>query len=347
MNDVKAESSPPQSFAEFYASEIAPGLPALEAQRRDRLRKATVRAVGLGFVVAAVAAAAFALPDYRIVLAVLVVLALAAGAWWVTAPARRHREALRELVVEPLRRHLGGPGGDLDYQRKVGHHKQGGRFDLGLIERSGIVGGFNRWKLEDLLSGRHRDTDYQMVEARLKRRSGGKRRSSTTVFKGLLCSLSVPVAFKCRVLLVGDRGKLGNRVADFLRDKFTALTPVPLDHGAFEDRFQVYSDDPAAARQLLQPGLLDSLLAIADPRVRAGRGPRTGSAGKEAVNCGFLEGRFVIAIPQAKDLFEIGRLTRSLDYAEEDIRRLASEFTIPQRLIDNLHGERVAVLSGG
>jgi hypothetical protein len=345
MNDTKAESSPLQSFAEFYASEIAPGLPALEAQRRDRLRKATVRAVGLGFVVAAVVAAAFALPEYRIVLAVLVVLGLAAGAWWVTAPARRHREALRELVVEPLRRHLGGPGGDLDYHRKPGHrkpghHKQGGRFDLGLIERSGIVGGFNRSTLEDLLSGRHRGTGYRMVEARLRRRSGGKRRSSTTVFKGLLCSLSVPVAFKCRVLLVGEPfggmgGKLGNRVADFLRDKFTEMSPVPLDHGAFEDRFQVYSDDPAAARQLLQPGLLDSLLAIAD------------DAGRDAVNCGFLEGRFVIAIPQAKDLFEIGRLTRSLDYAEEDIRRLASEFTIPQRLIDTLHGERVAVLGGG
>jgi hypothetical protein len=328
---MKDQEAAPQSFAEFFATEIAPGLPALEAQRRDRLRKATVRAVGLGFVVAAVAAAAFALPEYRIVLAVLVVLGLAAGAWWVTAPARRHREAVRAAAVEPLRRYLG----NLDYQRKPGHHKQGGRFDLGLIERSGIVGGFNRWKLEDLLSGRHRDTDYQMVEARLKRRSGGKRRSSTTVFKGLLCSLSVPVAFKCRVLLVGDKGALGNRVADFLRDKCTALTPVPLDHGAFEDRFQVYSDDPAAARELLQPGLLDSLLAIAD------------DAGKEAVNCGFLEGRFVIAIPQAKDLFEIGRLTRSLDFAEEDIRRLAIEFTIPQRLIDNLHGERVGVLGGG
>jgi hypothetical protein len=174
-----------------------------------------------------------------------------------------------------------------------------------------------------------------MVEARLRRRSGGKRSSSTTVFRGLLCSLSVPVAFDCRVLLVADKGALGNRVTDFLRDTFTEMSPVALDHGAFEDRFQVYSDAPAEARQLLQPGLLDSLLAIAD------------EAGKEAVNCAFLEGRFVIAIPQAKDLFEIGRLHRSLDYAEADLRRLASEFTIPQRLIDTLHGERVGVLGGG
>jgi hypothetical protein len=335
MNGATDESPQPaaaaQSFAAFYAREIAPGLPALEAQRRDRLRKAYVRAAGLGFVLAVVAAAGFALPDWRIAVAVLVVLGLAAGAWWVTAPARRHREAVRAVAVAPLQRYLG----NLEYHRKPDPKTPGARFDLDLIARSGIVGGFNRSKLEDLLSGRHRGTDYQMVEARLRRRSGGKRSSSTTVFRGLLCSLSVPVAFKCRVLLVADKGALGNRVTDFLRDTFTEMSPVALDHGAFEDRFQVYSDAPAEARQLLQPGLLDSLLAIAD------------EAGKEAVNCAFLEGRFVIAIPQAKDLFEIGRLHRSLDYAEADLRRLASEFTIPQRLIDTLHGERVRVLGGG
>src|SRR3546814_10609386 len=101
---------------------------------------------------------------------------------------------------------------------------------------------------------------------------------------------------------------------------------------AFAARYRVFSDNPAEAQRLLQPGLLETLLALA------------GELGGEALNCAFLEGRFLMAIPQRRDLFEIGLLHRPLEHAEDDLRRLSAEFTIPQRLIDNLYGERRPLL---
>ncbi|WP_422364974.1 DUF3137 domain-containing protein [Pelagibius sp.] len=323
IDDTGSKMDDGRSFADFFAEEIAPGLPELEEARKERLRASYTRAAGLAFVIAVVAGIAVAWSG-QILLAVLVaVTGLLAGFYFVRAPGRKHRSALRDLVVEPLRRFLGG----IEY-----HRDPGKGFELSRFTSSGVITGFNRAKLEDLIVGRYRDTDFRMVEARLRqsRRSSGKRKSRK-VFSGLLCEISVPRAFSCSVLLVADKGSLGNWAVDLLRDKLTNLSPVPLDHEAFEERYQVYSDQPDEALVLLQPAFLDSLLAI------------TNMVGRKALNCAFMDGRFLIAIPQDRNLFEIGRLHRSLDHAEEDVRRLAAEFTLPHRLIDTLHGERPAL----
>ncbi|MEO3428298.1 DUF3137 domain-containing protein [Pelagibius sp. CAU 1746] len=310
------------SLAEVFAAEIAPHLPALEAARKGRLRTARLRAAGAGGAVI-LAAVVIWLQEVPAAAIAVLILGGAAGGWWALGPARRHKEAVRALFIPPLLRFLG----------ETEHHRDpGGNFDLSRVERAGITGAFNRSKLEDLFIGRHRGTDFRMVEARLRRRSGGRRKRQTTVFKGLLCEVGVPVAFEGVVLLVGDKGALGNWVADKIRGAFDGVEAVTLTHDAFEARFQVYSDAPEDARRLLQPGLCDTLVALAD------------ELGRDAVNCAFIEGRFLVALPQKQNLFEIGRLHRSLAHGEEDLRRLAGEFTIPQRLIDTLHGERKQVL---
>ena len=323
MNDSSAP--PPPDFDAFFAAEIAPALPALEAARKDRLRKATLRGLGSAFVVVLAAVIAW-LAGQRWAAGGILVIGLVAGYFLTRRPGQHHRQAVRDLFIPPLCRFLQSAGEPIDY-----HRQPGDRFDLDGFKRSGVLPGFGRSKveLEDFIGGRHRGTDYRIVEARLKQ--SGKS-STTTVFAGLLCDIAVPQPFSCKVILSPDSGGLGNKALDVLRGAFAKVEPVPLDHAAFERRFRAYSDDPAEARGLLQEGLLDSLLAIAD------------SLGKPALSCAFFEGRFLVVIPQDKNLFEVGRLQRSLDHAEEDLRRLAAEFTIPQRLIDNLHGERVAVV---
>src|SRR3546814_829284 len=48
---TERHTAPHRSFAEFFAAEIAPGLPALETQRRDRRRNAYTRLLVAAFVV--------------------------------------------------------------------------------------------------------------------------------------------------------------------------------------------------------------------------------------------------------------------------------------------------------
>jgi hypothetical protein len=172
-----------------------------------------------------------------------------------------------------------------------------------------------------------------MVEARLKRRRHGRRRSrSTTVFKGLLFDIDVPQVFSCRVLLGSDKGGLINRMEGFFRDKFGGMESTAFEHPAFEARYEVYSDDPAAARALLAPALLDSLVALCE------------AAGEDALRAAFVDGRFLLALPNRKNLFEIGKLHRSLEHLEEDVKTLLAQVTLPHGVIDYLHGDRPGLL---
>jgi len=321
----------PQSFAEFFAAEIAPALPALEAARRDRKRNASIRAVTAAFVVVAAAVIAWLVLHIAAGIAVLIGGGIL-GLLLARRPARRHRQAMRDALIPPLLRYLQAFG-NVEY-----HRKPGTRFELARLRRSGIVAPFTRATLEDLFEGTHRGTDFQLVEARLVRQrktgSGSDSRSERrrTVFSGLLCDISVPAPFSGVVLLLGNKGPLGNWLQEVAKRSFTGITPVSLDDAAFEARYRVFSDNPEAALHLLQPALRETLLTLSE------------DLGGEALNCAFFEGRFLMAISQRQNLFEIGRLNRSLDHAEEDLRRLAAEFTIAQRLIDNLHGERKPLL---
>ncbi len=310
-----------QSFADFFAVEIAAGLPELEEARKDRVRATYTRAFGTAFVVA-IAAVIVWFMEQPVAAVLLLVSGLGLGLFWVLSPSRQHRKAVRDFFIPPLLRFLG----DVDYHREPGRH-----FEIERFRRSGMLPAVDKAKvaLEDLVVGRYRDTDYRLVEARLKPKNRSKNKAAgKLLFAGLLCDISVPQPFSGRVLLVDEPAGAEAKTTLGQRDSAAGLSPVALDHPGFEKRWQVYSDSPRAARGLLQPALLDSLLAIAD------------DLGVAAVRCAFFEGRFLISLPQHRNLFEIGRLHRSLEHAEEDLRRLATEFTIPHRLIDNLHGER-------
>src|SRR3546814_11337389 len=117
-----------------------------------------------------------------------------------------------------------------------------------------------------------------------------------------------------------------------MQHNFPAAEAVTTEHPAFAARYRVFSDNPAEAQRLLQPGLLETLLALA------------GELGGEALNCAFLEGRFLMAIPQRRDLFEIGLLRRPLEHAEADHRRPTAEFTHPQRLLHKIYGAPTPLL---
>jgi len=310
-------------FERVYAREIAPHARDMEARRQGRVA-AFYRRIGLSVPLIALAAGALYtigfLEGEPVWSTIILVVAAVAAIFWISRPAAQHREELKDLVIAPLCRFLG----DLEYSRAV---KDG--FDTGRFEETGVVGHHTRTKLEDLFAGRHRDTGFRMVEAKLRRRRRGRRSSgSSTVFKGLLFDIEVPQSFSGRILLTTDKGGLVNRMEGFFRDTFGDTAPVAFDHPAFEARYEVYSDDAAAARALLTPALLDSLVALSE------------AAEETALRAAFVDGRFLLALPTRKDLFEIGKLHRSLEHLEEDVKTLLDQVTLPHRVIDYLHGDR-------
>ncbi|HMA14032.1 MAG TPA: hypothetical protein VKP12_04560, partial [Kiloniellaceae bacterium] len=130
--------APRRSFAAFFAAEIAPALPALEAQRQDRRRGAVTRALGAAFVVV-VAALIAGMALHAFAGGALLIAGTVAGFIWARRPARRHREAVRARILPALCRYLGTE----EY-----HRKPGKRFDIAGVQKSGIAGAFTRAHLE-------------------------------------------------------------------------------------------------------------------------------------------------------------------------------------------------------
>ena len=210
--------------------------------------------------------------------------------------------------------------GGLTYRRRARR-----AFDATPFRKLGVVGPYTAKHLEDLFTGHYRGTDFSMVEARLSQRFSRYRRS---VFDGLLFDIAVPQDFSCKVVLVNDKGDILNRVHAFLRKRFGDMELIAFDDAAFEKHFEVFSDDVQGAHALLTPGFLDNMTALVE------------RSGGKALTAAFADGRFLLALPYRRDLFEIGKLHRSLDHLEDDLRNLLRQVTIPHRLIDFLHGDR-------
>ena len=310
-------------LALIYKREIAPEAEALEEKRQKRV-KALYRNIGISLGLAVILAGVIYFTDlwqtYPVVLIVAIFLLCGLAFGLITQPAKSHRRDVKDLVIPPICRYLG----DVEYSRKAK-----GQFGLERFREAGVVAAFNRSSLEDLFQGHYRETGYRMVEAKLRSRSGKR---SRTVFRGLLFDIMVPQPFSCLVLMVSDKGVFGNKIIGFVREKFDGLEKIEMGHPAFEERYEVYSDDPDEAPKLLVPGFLDTMVALAD------------AAGQDALNAAMVEGRFLLALPHKRDLFEIGKLHRPLDHLEEDLRILMEQVALPHRLIDYLHGERPELL---
>lgn len=318
MRDYSSE------FARVYRREIAPEAEQLEAKRRKRVR-AFYRNIVLSVLVFAAIAAATVVFDllqtHRDWVFFTGVLAVILAFLAISYPSTQHRKDVKKLVIQPICSLVG----DLDYSLKA----KGG-FNLSAFRDASVVGNYNRSKLEDLFTGRYRDTGFAMVEARLRARRG--QRSSRTVFKGLLFDIEVPKPFTCYALMVGDKGAFANMILGFVRERFSGVQRVESGHPDFEERFELYSDDPAGALNLLSGGFFDAMVALND------------AVGRRSISAAMTDQRFLLAMPLDRNLFEVGRLHRPLDHLEEDLEEILREVTIPHRVIDYLHGERPELL---
>ena len=78
------------------------------------------------------------------------------------------------------------------------------------------------------------------------------------VFDSVLLVRNIPEPFNNTTLLVTDKGSLKNRLEGFK----TKLSRVKLEDVRFERSFEVYSSDQVEARYLLNPLMMENLLAL-------------------------------------------------------------------------------------
>lgn len=318
-----AEAPWEQGFAEVFAREIAP---ALQAQESRRLQAVALfwKLEAAVLAVAAVAALVLFFLDAHWTLIALLVPALALFAGWAVAkvPRLMVKEGLREAVMPPLCRFLGG----LAYTRRG----SAGTIEPQRLAAVGMLPPATKVTTEDHFAGVWRDTPYEMVELCLLKegaRTAGGSRSDRTIYRGLVLKIGVPLPFEGVVVIRRDFGRLGNQLVELLGSG-SGLKPVALPHEAFEKQFEVVTDGRANLDALLSPPFLESLIEL--DRAQGGKG-LTGA---------FLDGAFFLGLPVRRDLFEFGGLFRSVYRMTDDLHVLLFQATLPRRVIDALHGER-------
>jgi hypothetical protein len=196
-------------------------------------------------------------------------------------------------------------------------------FELGLLHRGDRS--WTDWTLE----GVHRSLAFTMA-AVIRRRYGKNRRPRHS--HHILLSIAVPVPFQGRVLIGRDSGSIESvmgRLAPLLDAVFSRPdSPQHLQapYEAFERRFTVRADDPDEAQRLVTAAVAEGLVAIdaAHP--------------DRAVRAAFHSGRLWLALDLAEPMLQQASLLHPAPATMAQLQEVLDELSLPQRLIDRLHG---------
>jgi hypothetical protein len=302
------------------ATAIRPKLALLEARRKAYLLLTKLVVTGVFGVMALAALVLWALlGGYVALFALAGGLAFAGLAF--LACLKLYKGSARGEIVPPLADALG-----------LVYSAQAPDFDVQRLVALELLPPCEAASATDLVRGRHRDTGFRMAEVRcwierVQSMKTGTRRRRDLQWQGLVVEVEVPAPFVGPVILSRDRGRLLNAV-DGRPGQIDALRRVQLADAAFEKVFEVFAADPAEAERLLQPGLRESLLALSE--ARPGR----------ALGAAFAEGLFILALPTKGRILAQGRLFQPAETLLQELPQALRELTLPQRVIDYLHGDR-------
>ena len=318
---------------ERLADELQPTLDGIETARQGYRSAAIQRfalSIGGGIAIAVVGLLVLASPIF---LFLGLVAAIFGCSVWATKPRREFKDEAAAAIIPAVCEAVGG----LDYARDPSGFEGIGRFT-----EIGVIGSHNRSTYSDLLSGSHRDTEFRMVHALLRRRkstttgvgSSRRRGSSThTVFKGYLFSISVPKEIPGPILIARDHGGIGNALGGFFR-KFDGMRRVSFEDPEFERRFEVYAPAPQTAQQVIGAGLRQTFCLIDD--LFSGGG----------LQAAFDGNVFLMAVRSDESLTDAFTFLSPLQNSRAVVTHLVEQLTLPRRVIDYLHGERPAELAG-
>lgn len=225
---------------------------------------------------------------------------------WGQMPLTKAKQAIKVGINSAIARNLG-----IAYEPEV---QPGFEFDA--AKQYGLVPSHDRAEFEDRWFGQLEGHRFNLYEAHLeeKRRSGNHDRWET-VFRGAIIDMSFGRNFHSTTLLQ-RKGKhkkwfgLGG-TKDNVKFRGHQLGYVDQVHPAFDDVFEIFSDDQVEARILAHPAYIEHLLHLE----RAFDG--------KAVRALFYKGEVIIAV-ESGNMFESGAIDADGD--ERRARETAEQF---------------------
>ncbi|QIQ86320.1 DUF3137 domain-containing protein [Erythrobacter sp.] len=228
---------------------------------------------------------------------------------WGYQPIAQAKKAIKIGINAGIAKSLG-----ISYEHDV---EPGAEFEA--AKRYGLVPRYDRDSFEDHWHGALEGHEFSLYEAHLEERRGsGKNRRWVTVFRGAIVKMRFGREFRSTTLLQrAGRHKawfgLGG-TKDSVDFDGHLLAYVDQVHPAFEDAFDLYSDDAVEARVLVHPAYVEHLVALE----KTFRG--------KAVRALFMRGEVIVAVEQRENLFESGSMDPEKDrmLAEETADNFAA-----------------------
>ncbi|GMG83781.1 hypothetical protein LNKW23_29950 [Paralimibaculum aggregatum] len=310
------EQSPlEEGFEAVFHERIVPILERHEAERLTLKRKAQMWMGGTG--VAGLGGAGAAAGFENVPVAITAAVAGGIGAFASRAVyQQRWKSGLGSELLPILCEFLG--------EMRYGD----ARINIGTFERLGVVPGHDSARTEDHVAGNHKGLDWALAEAHLKSRTRDSkgRTKTTTVFRGLVFQIAV-VQPAPRIYFAKDRGSMFNWVSETFSGTRKGMEKLEIPDEEFEATYEVYSDDIAAARDYIGPGVIEGLKTLA-----------RNEAKRSYIAAAFEGDWFYLALPRSGDFLSLGSLFRPTTDIEQDLHNALWDLDLPRRAIDVITG---------
>lgn len=314
------KSSLETGFAQVFETDIAPQLGELDdvrhAARRKGLRNLLLTLLGS----AAILGAVYLIwgDVYAVRLAPVVVIfggILAWSAWAVEGDGWTAEVAERLMPV--VCAHVG----NMEYSAS------GRGINVGAFRDLRLLPDYDNSHLRASLTGTYRGRPYQIAQAHLTTTThdGDNRSRTETRFRGLLLRIEVADPAPGRIVMMRDRGGLGNKIAEtFAFGSTRSLPKLQFDSQRFEAAFEVYAEDPEKGRAYMTDARVTAMMEIGKSR------------DANAFVAGYAGQYLHIVIKRSDPFLRAGRITADKMDIEADLHGMFKDVGLSHRIIDQL-----------
>ena len=308
-----------KSFLAHYQQYILPLVEQFEKKRvaaLATLRKRRLAAVLYCAIAIAIPVGFYILfPSYEMGLSIIGVIAflfVVGTLAWANESKIKYLSSVKATIYPEVIRFFGD---SFRYEPK-------GRASVSAFKQTGILPTYTNETLGDNVMGSYRGVRFEIVEAKLTKVTGQRRkktRRSKSVFNGILILLHMAEGAAGRSLII-KKGSLFNDWQSVLPND---LKEVSVDDLELKSLFQVYSNDKEAAKHTITPSFLWCIHKI-DNLFNGAK-----------IRCSVHSNQLLLAISTDKKFFESTSLNQTATFVE-DIKTVLQEMQLIFAVIDML-----------